>query len=176
MDEQKIQSIKFATDELQKARLIEKAIKEDISVTQIASKLGVSSAYVYRYRRFARLPDIVTDGYLSGLISTSHLMVISRLKNTDDMTQVYEMILTQNLAVHQIENIVREKIFNITPGGERVSKKVIASLEDVALWLDRSCKMKVIQSRRGVKISFEAEGNLAKTTKIIERLAERLEL
>lgn len=172
-----IESIKKEDNVLIKASKIDDAIKKsNLSVVKIATALKVSSAYISRYQRLLKLPEAIQDGYMAGLVSPSHLFVISRLKTVEDMMSVYEEVLTKSLAVHQIEDIIRKKLFNVEGEGKRIDNYTIDLIQDAASGVDKKLFVKVVQTRIGVKILFEAKGNLDKTTQILKRLAARLEL
>lgn len=181
-DEQKpesdvIESIQKEDNVLMKARKIDSAIKNNnLSVVKIANEIKVSSAYISRYQRLLKLPEAIQDGYMAGLVSPSHLFVISRLKTEEDMMSVYEEVLTKSLAVHQIEDIIRKKLFNVEGEGKRVDNYTLELIQDAASGVDKKLFVKVVQTRIGVKVIFEAKGNLDKTTQILKRLAARLEL
>ena len=107
-----IETIRNEPDVFVKARLIKHLIQEkDIKTSEIAQKLSVDPSYVSNLLRILNLPEIIVDGYYSHVLSLSHLMVLSRLKEPDDMIPLYEQILTETMSVGKLEEVVREKLY-----------------------------------------------------------------
>ncbi len=146
-----------------------------VSIKSIAQQLKLSPSYVCNVLRILKLPDLVRDGYYSGLVSPTHLFIISRLHKEKDVIEVYEEILQQNLTTNVLEEKVRERLYNIESDGEHISERVKNSLVDSLHTIDPALKVKVIQSRIRAKVVIELSGGLKHSTLVLEKIAHKLQ-
>lgn len=166
--------IKNEQDVIQKARLIHYVRKnQSLRLREIAEGLGIQSSHVAHFLRLIRLPAIIIDGYYAKLVSVTHLFIIARLKNQEDMTDAYEAILTKTLSVQQTEELVRKKLFNITSSSDRLTQGEIAEFIEAIRQIDPTIKVKVTQTRIRSNILFEMNGNTAYTTELLRKLLKQ---
>jgi hypothetical protein len=147
--------------------------KEGEKLIDVAKYLGKKPAYLSHLIRLNKLPELIVDGYMSKLISLSHLYVISRLKTEEEMLAVYEKVLAENLTVFQTEELVREMKYQITSKGKYFSKKEINRLNQ--LLGKRNISLKLIQSRVRTKLVILIKNNLAESEKILKQILLRLQ-
>jgi len=113
---------------------------------------------------------LVIDGYYARNISLSHLFVVSRLKNKDEIIKLYEKLLSKPMTVLQTEEIVRENLYGTKTKGEHIQKDEIKRFEN---FIKRdNIKVKIIQTRIKSKCIIEIKGNLEKTYRIIKKINE----
>lgn len=162
--------IKSSHDYFEQARLI-LLLKRDkgIRIIDISKKLAIKPAYISHILRLNRLPEFVKDGYYSELISISHLFIISRLKTTEQIMEIYEKILADSLTTQQTEELVREMLYQIKDRGEYLSsaekEKFLKSYEK-----KDNIKAKIVQSKLRGKIIIEVKGNLEKTSAELKKI------
>jgi len=169
-----LSKLKSETDPFVKAKLI-KTLNKDYEMKQIdlAKKLSMKPSYLCHFLRLNRLPEIVIDGYYNNDISLSHLFVISRLKEIEQIATVYEKVLAKNLTVLQTEELVREIRHGIKSKGETLSD------EEKAKFLGQftdGTSAKIIQTRIKSKLIIEIRGSLEKTTKMLRSILQQIKL
>ena len=167
-----IDQLKSELDPFIKAQLMQSLIKKhNFRVNVLAKALAIKPSYLCHYLRLNRIPEIVVDGFYTKSISLSHLFVISRLKDKEKIIQIYEMILSKNLTVLQTEELTREMLYGIKSEGNMLTG------EEKAKYLnsfDKELEVKINQSRIKSKLTVEVKGSLAKTTRILRTLLNRL--
>ena len=171
-----VSKLKSTKDPFLKSKLLNEASKKGIDFKALSQKLGVNLSYLSHFKRLIRLPDMVVDGYYAGSISLSHLFVLSRLKNTEDIIELYEKILSENLTVKQAESCVREYLYAVKDGGKYYKKERIKEI--IKLFKKRlsdKLSIKIVQTRVKVKIILEAKGNLEATGNFLENLLKFLQ-
>jgi hypothetical protein len=170
-----IDQIKAEKDIFSKAKLLDHLIyKKDKKIKDIAKLLNMQPSYVCHILRLVRIPEMIVDGYYSDLISSSHLFVISRLKDKELMTQVYEKILNDNLTVIQTEEIVRDILHGIKTEGEHIDKDTKESFIKKIISDRTDLKLRIIQTRIKATVILEIKGNLTKTTKVLKKFIEKM--
>lgn len=170
-----ISRIQREDDIFAKAQLFHILIDEyGVPIKEIARHLKLSSSYVCNIIRILKLPDLVRDGYYSGLVSPTHLFIIARLKNETDIINMYELVLQQNFSTNALEEQVRSVLYNISSDGEHIPLPIKNKLEHALEAIDPSVRVKVIQSRIRAKIIIEMDGGLKHTSPIIEKIVSKL--
>lgn len=174
--DQIIDSIKKESDIMQKVRLLTNLIKtKDIKVKDVAEKLGVKSSYVCHLLRLIRLPDTIIDGYYSDNISLSHLFVISRVKDTGKMVEVYEKVLTESLTVKKTEELVRDILYGVKTQGDYISPEEKENFIQKMKALKKNLNLGIIQTRTKIKIILEIKGDLEDTSQEVRNLMRNFE-
>lgn len=173
--EEILKTIHEQPDPIVQAELIDKAVNAGIKVVQIANELDMSSSYVSHLRRLKKLPPLIVNGYYDKTISLSHLFILSRLTTQEEMTQVYEEILTQNLSASQTER----RVFELTSGkkilGKKLSQEWFSQLEKTITAIAPSISASTIQTRRKGEIVISFNGSLEQTSSIFEKIKSHLE-
>lgn len=166
-----IDQVRSETDIFSKAKLLYFLRKEkDVPLIRLAKILSMNSAYICNLLRLLKLPEIVIDGYYSKIISLSHLMTISRLKNKEETISAYEEVLTKNLTVVQTDELVREKLFQIKTDGERIDENTKREIEEKYKNIDKNIEVKIVQTRVQAKIMLTIKGNMAKTSEVLKKI------
>lgn len=164
-----IDKVKNEQNPFEKAKLILFLRDEkQIPLHTISERTSIKPSYMSHILRLLRLPPLIVDGYSSESIPVSHLFIISRLHDVNDMLEVYEKVLSDNLTSQKTEELVREKLYGLKTVGEYLTKSEIDSfLKNPNL---KENKAKIIQTRTKGKLVLEVEGNLISTTKELQRL------
>ncbi len=168
-----LEQLKTETDLFKKAKLILSLKQHNkIPVVKISQELNLKPSYVSHILRLNKLPELIADGHYSGIISVSHLFIISRLNKEEDMIEVYEKVLADNLTALQTEELVRQKLYNLKNDGSYLDPSEIETFEK--LMEEQEFDVKVIQSRVKGKITLEIKGNLAKNSMKLRELMNLL--
>lgn len=170
----KINEIKSEKNPLRQARLISDLRKLNlISNVKLAELLGVKPSHLSHLIRILRLPEIVLDGYASRLLSLTHLIIMSRVTDTDKLVALYEEVLSKSLTIAQTEHRVREILYQVDSHGEYLSTDSLHKYEERLASALGAGNVKIIQTRIQCRIIIEMPGNLEITTKYLEDIAGR---
>lgn len=163
--------INLENDAVAKARMIYNLIEEKgVRIVDVARLTKMTSSYICNLLRLLRLPEIVLDGYDSGNLSLSHLMIISRLKKNSDMVAAYEKILVKSLTTAQILEYVREKLYEIKTEGRRIDKETKKAIEEKYKKLNQDLKVSIIQTRMQTTVALKLKGSFKKTSEFLKKL------
>lgn len=75
--------------------------------TQIAQRVGKSSAYVSNTLKLLRLPDAINDGLIGGLITEGHARALVSIEDEKLMIDCYKQVLRESASVRRCEDLVR---------------------------------------------------------------------
>lgn len=171
-----IEQIKNTPDYFQKAKLIAYLMRDHkVRIKDIAEMLNMTQSYVCHIIRLNKLPELITDGYYSKLITISHLFVLSLLKSEEAMITLYEEILRDSLSVKATEERIRNMVHNVSSEGDYVDKHHIQ--ESTQVVMDKySAKVKLIQTRIKTKLILEWTGSRkdrhAKVKELLTKLSQ----
>lgn len=157
---------------LDRAKAFQRLHEEfDLSVGEIAQKIGKSLAYVSNSLRLLALPDAVKDGLLSELISEGHARAIAGLETPEKIIEVYKQVLKEKASVRRAEELSRltrkpEKKSNspkeesrlISPEYQIIRESLEKTLSDAG-----KTKVKISRSRSQTKITVVWDGGIEET-------------
>lgn len=85
-------------------------LADDFQMTQeeVAAKMGKSRSLVANKTRLLTLPVEVQKGLIEGKITEGHAKAILSLSNPEKQRAMYELILSNNLTVRQVEEKAKE--------------------------------------------------------------------
>jgi len=167
---------------IERAKGFQRLLDEfNLSVTEIAKKIGKSTSYTSNSLRLLALPDAIKDGLVSLDISEGHARALAGLTDTRLMVEVYKIVLAENASVRRTEELVRrmkEKVAPLTETKKKNGPQRIKSseLENLAKTLSGHIKAtaKISQSTVSGKIVLLFKGNPELTTKSIKSTVENL--
>ncbi len=171
----KINKIKDQTDPFIQAQMVVDLLRTDvIRHKDLSRELGIKPSYLSHLIRVMKLPEIVTDGYLNKQLTFTHLILISRLKKTEDILRLYEETLRDSLNVSAVERRVREILYLVDSTGKYIPKTRLQELGDrISSSVGQGARVNIIQTRIKAKIQIEVPGNLDKTSTLIENFARK---
>lgn len=146
--------------------------KEGVLLKKISQLLNKKSSALSHLLRLNKLPEAIIDGYLSRMVSLSHLYVISRLDDEESMLEVYENVLTKDLSVAATEELVRQKKHQIISEGSYFDDKQLISLKKVLY--QYNVDLKLIQSRVKTRVILTFKGNLKEANKFLKKFFQGL--
>lgn len=162
------------TDIFKKSQIL-LTLKRDkgVRVVDISKHLNMKPSYVSHILRLNKLPAMVVDGYYSKTLTPTHLYILARLQNEQQMNAAYEHVLANNLSVYDTEMLVRSVLYGIKNEGEYLSHDEIRAF--TALMGKLQIQAKVIQSRIRSKCILEIKGDLLKTSVVLREIMRQLE-
>lgn len=157
-------------DHFKKCNLLHKLTKEhNLKLSEIGKNINLSPSYISHIMRLKKLPELIIDGYYSNQITITHLYIISRLLEAQEMIQIYEKVLTNNLTTLETDDLVRQKLYGFKSEGsyllEEDKNLLIEKLNNIL-----RAEIKIIQTRIKSKIIIELKGSLKETTDKIKKL------
>lgn len=135
---------------------------------QIAERVGKSASYVSNSLRLLSLPDALTDGLLSGVISEGHARALAAIEDPKTMIEAYKIVLKESASVRRAEELARR--FKHETGQPQskstvVQKKLILSKELDAMQqslkdsLGEAAAVSLKQSQRQTKVLIVLKGS-----------------
>lgn len=174
--EDTIEKIKKETNVFSKAKLIRYLLREkNIKVIDLAKKLSLTSSYICHLNRLNHISEIIVDGYYSNLVNISQLFLLSRIKNSKKMLEIYEKILSDDLTIRQTEELIREVIYEVKTKGSFLKPQDKAELIETVGMKYPNLKINITQTRTKARINLEIKGSLDQTTKLTKEIIKKLE-
>jgi len=145
-------------------------LKEDynLSTKDIARKIGKSVPYVINSLKLLKLPDALTDGLLSNLITEGHARALSSIKDIRLTIEAYKIVLKEEASVRRAEEIARRMKHKIEEGKVPItrenmpqflkSKLDIISSDFQSFFNNKTTTVKVSQTNIVTKVVFQFKG------------------
>ncbi len=130
-------------------------LADEFQMTQeeVATKMGKSRSLVANKMRLLTLPIEVQKGLIDGKITEGHAKAILSLSNAEKQRAMYEMILSNNLTVRQVEERAKEtsvKSYQRKAGSDPQMKALENTLVEAL-----GTKVKISKAGDGGKIVIE---------------------
>lgn len=164
---------------LERAHALNRLAKDfQLTVTEIAKRIGKSAAYVSNSLRLLELPDAIKDGLLSELITEGHARAIQSIADSKHMIEAYKQILRENATVRRAEELARR--FRELTGQQVVQHrpKILVS-EQIDAWqkelqsvLGESSDVKLRRSYRQTQLVITLKGSVTQTQKQLDRILQ----
>jgi len=172
--EELLSKLKLEDDIIRKARLIELLYRDKaLSFKEISANIGRHPSYISHIIRLLKIPQLVVDGYYSGSVSATHLLIISRLQNEQQIIEAYEEILKNDLTAGQAEMLIRQLKFDVNSDDHLTSPKQL-NLKAKKLQNQLEGRVRILQSRVRAKIIIEHRGTTLETTEFIDKIVDAL--
>jgi len=154
----------------------------ELSISEIAKRVGKSLAYVSNSLRLLSLPDAVKDGLLSKLISEGHARAIAGLKDPQKIIDVYKQILKEKASVRRAEELSRitKKSTDKKPGPKKPEQSVIIEYQKMKKKIQKSLsgngktKVKISRSRSQTRVTIVWDGGIEETDSQLKELYQRI--
>lgn len=167
---------------LDRAKGFERLMSEfSLTTTEIAKRIGKSTAYVSNTLRLLQLPDALKDGLLSGLITEGHARALAAIDDPQLMVEAYKIVLRESGSVRRAEDLARRtkakagqkpkpkaRKDEVTIVDERLDKLQDEMQE--ALGGKPKTRVKLTRSRRETKILFVFKGSLEDTEERLQKV------
>jgi len=170
---------------IDRANAFQRLMQEfDLSPSEIAKRVSKSPAYVSNSLRLLSLPDALTDGLLSGMISEGHARALVAIDDPHLMIEAYKMILKENGSVRRAEELARrmkrqsgQKIKESVRPPLMVSKEIDQMRDNILAKFGgkKANRVRLTRSRAETKIQIVFKGNLDKTQNRLEKFMQAVE-
>ena len=94
---------------------------EECKLTQetLSERVGKKRSTISNYLRLLKLPTLIQKGIIDKTISMGHARALVNIPNPEDQLSIYELVLTEDLSVRKVEDLVR----NLENGSEKQEEK-----------------------------------------------------
>lgn len=153
----------------------------NLHTTQIAQRIGKSTAYVSNTLRLLTLPDALKDGLLQGLITEGHARALAAIEETGLMIEAYKIVLREAASVRRAEDLARRMKTRVGQAPSTQSTPIVSDeidqmekdLEE-ALGGKEKASVKLRRSRIQTRVLFILRGDLEETNEILEKISQGL--
>ncbi len=166
---------------IDRAKAFERLLEEfDLSNAEIARRIGKSPAYISNTLKLLTLPDALTDGLISGLITEGHARALASIEDKAAMIDAYKIILKESGSVRRAEDLSRrmkdktgQKVSAastrpahiVSQVGDEMAKKMTESL-------GKNAHVKLIRTQRETRLLLVLKGTPEATDEILERIVK----
>lgn len=145
-------------------------LKEEFNLdhAKIAQKVSKSIPYVINVLKLLTLPDALTDGLLSGLITEGHARALAGIADTRLMIEAYKIVLKEKASVRRTEEIARRMRKKIEEGTVPITKENlpqflkskldIISNDIESVFGGKTTKVKIVQTNILTRVTFQFKG------------------
>jgi ParB family chromosome partitioning protein len=146
---------------------------------ELANRIGKNRSSTTNYLRLLNLPAEIQNALKNKAISFGHARTLIALEDEDVQTYIFDMILTENLSVRRVEELVKETKDAQKNGTSEVRKSIRKTnpisftqqkyKDDLAELLKSKVKLKLGNNGSGnLVIPFKSEEDFERIMKIID--------
>ena len=168
---------------IDRAKAFERLIEEfDLSNAEISQRIGKSTSYVSNTLRLLNLPDALTDGLLSGLITEGHARALSSIEDKNTMIEAYKIILKESGSVRRAEELSRRMKSKtgqkVTAPSSRPAHLVSQAIDEMTSRLSRSlgnqAAVKLVRTQRETRLQITLKGSPEATEETLKKVVKAL--
>ncbi len=166
-----------------RAKSFDRLISEfGLSNSEIAARISKSPAFVSNSLRLLELPDALTDGLISGVITEGHARALAAIPETQAMIEAYKMILKEGGSVRRAEALARifkNKLENSNVAQDDSKAKIINEMinqmaSSLQKSLGKNSRVKMRRSRVETAIHIVLKGTPKETEKQLTKIYQSL--
>ena len=148
----------------------------DITQEEMSDRVGKKRSTVTNYLRLLKLPPIIQAGIRDQMIGMGHARALVNIKNEDEQLNIYKDIVSNDLSVRQVEELVRQAKNN-TASNKKTSSKS-PSLPEEHKQLKQQLenflgsKVNISRSKNGrgkLTINFSSDDDLSRIVEILNK-------
>lgn len=169
---------------LDRAKSFERLMSEfNLSLDEIAVRLGKSRPYISNSLRMLNLPDALKDGLISGVITEGHARALLGIEDKKMMVEAYKQILKENGSVRMAEELARRMRQTIETEEGKVSENEVMEKKGMVVGrradeterqieeiLGKNSKVRITRSTRNTAIHIVLHGGHAVTEKRTQKI------
>lgn len=151
----------------------------NISVTEVAKRVGKSLPYISNSIRLLTLPDAIKDALAAGVITEGHVRPLISIGDPKLMLQAFKKILVEGISVRGAEEVARQiKSEEQKKEPHKTGDKLYNAEQDEMAKELVSTKMysraQFDQTSKKAKITLEFKGDPSETTPWLKKIYEAL--
>jgi len=168
---------------LERAKAFQRLMEEfGLATSEVAGRIGKSSAYVSNTMRLLTLPDAIKDGLISGLISEGHARALAGIPDVKTMIEAYKILLKEEGTVRRAEDLARR--FREKMGDRRAGRpdqqyivsdqidKIQLQLQKILAVVNQRSKVKLTRSRAETKLVIVLKGSPEETEETLQKIVK----
>ena len=164
---------------VERAKSFERLINEfSMTNQEISKRIGKSPAYVSNTLKLMELPDALTDGLISGVITEGHARALSAIDDTPTMIDAYKTILKEDGSVRRAEELARRLKRNKKRRGKKseekkdspVNEQIDQMAQDLQKVIGDNAEVKIRRSRVETAIHIALKGDVKKTEDQVKKI------
>lgn len=168
---------------VERAKAFQRLMEEfGLATSEVAARIGKSSAYVSNTMRLLSLPDAIKDGLISGLISEGHARALAGIPDVKTMIEAYKILLKEEGTVRRAEDLARR--FREKMGDRRVGMpdrqyivsdqidKIQLQLQKILAAANQRSKVKLTRSRAETKLVIVLKGSPEETEEMLQKIVK----
>ena len=168
---------------LERAKAFQRLMEEfGLATSEVAGRIGKSSAYVSNTMRLLTLPDAIKDGLISGLISEGHARALAGIPDVKTMIEAYKILLKEEGTVRRAEDLARR--FREKMGDRRAGRpdqqyivsdqidKIQLRLQKFLAVVNQRSKVKLTRSRAETKLVIVLKGSPEETEETLQKIVK----
>lgn len=165
---------------IERAQAYKRLIDEfNISVTEVAKRVGKSLPYISNSIRLLTLPDAIKDALAAGVITEGHVRPLISIGDPKLMLQAFKKILVEGISVRGAEEVAREikAVEQKKEPHKKGDKLYIPEQDEMAKKLMEVrgyTKVQFDQSTKKAKAIIEIKGDPSETTPILKEIFDKL--
>lgn len=164
---------------VERAQAYKRLIDEfNLSVTEVAKRVGKSLPYISNTIRLLTLPDAIKDALAAGVITEGHVRPLISIGDPKLMLAAFKKILVEGISVRGAEDVARQVKAEVQQKEpQRKADKIYIPQQDEmakTLTTKYGWNVKFDQSRVSGKIVISIKGDEQKTTEELKRIYEKL--
>lgn len=151
----------------------------NLSVTEVAKRVGKSLPYISNTIRLLTLPDAIKDALAAGVITEGHVRPLISIGDHKLMLAAFKRILVEGISVRGAEEVARQvkaEVQKKEPHKTR-DKIYIPEQEEMAKSLKEKRgydKVKIEQTSKLARLLIEIKGDEGSTSSVIREICEKL--
>jgi ParB family chromosome partitioning protein len=152
----------------------------NLSVTEVAKRVGKSLPYISNTIRLLTLPDAIKDALAAGVITEGHVRPLISIGDPKLMLQAFKKILVDGISVRGAEEVARQLKSEVQQKEprRRGDKLYIRELDEKARRLMESkifSRVLFDQTSKKARATLELKGDPSETTPWLHALSDSLE-
>lgn len=164
---------------IERAQAYKRLIDEfNLSVTEVAKRVGKSLPYISNTIRLLTLPDAIKDALAAGVITEGHVRPLISIGDPKLMLAAFKKILVEGISVRGAEDVARQVKAEIQKKEpqKKKDKIYIPEQDEMAKTLGEryGWNVKFDQSRALGKIVITIKGSEDKTSDELKRIYQKL--
>ena len=152
------------TNPLRRAYLIDELTsKQALSKKELSYLIDKSPSYISNHLRLIKLPEVIKDALLSGIISEGHARALTFIENRKEIIHLFEDIIRNNYSVRDTEKQV-DKLRTYKRQYGKVTDELKQELD--VFKQEWNVQAKISRQRRSIKIQLEFPVGVVGLTKL----------
>jgi ParB family chromosome partitioning protein len=160
---------------IERGKAFQRLITEfNLTTGEVSKRVAKSPSFVSNSLRLLRLPDAITDGLLTSMITEGHARALAAIQDESLMVEAYKILLRESGSVRRAEELARRmkkgKRRKIQDDQLIVSDKIDKMQNKMHSALGENSKVSLKRSRVETKLTFVLKGSPDETESRLKKI------